>query len=100
MQANAQLIERYAALASAIGRAWRLATTPRLHFSDGSTSRRRRRPLMWRMLCTSGRDLVIEPAASPLDERRQARTGTRYTFSATAARCSTGSTHASSSATG
>jgi len=86
MQANAQLIERfYAAFGRRDWAGMAACYHPEVHFSDevfdlhGADA-----GLMWRMLCTSGRDLVIEPSGIAADERTgQAHWDARYTFSAT-----------------
>ena len=61
---------------------------PEVHFSDEVFDLRGADAgLMWRMLCTSGRDLVIEPSGIAADERTgRAHWDARYTFGATGRR--------------
>lgn len=85
MQANAQLIERfYAAFGQRDWAGMAACYHPEVHFSDevfdlhGADA-----GLMWRMLCTNGRDLVIEASGIAADERAgQAHWDARYTFGA------------------
>lgn len=85
MQANAQLIERfYAAFGRRDWAGMAACYHPEVHFSDevfdlhGADA-----GLMWRMLCTNGRDLVIEASGIAADERAgQAHWDARYTFGA------------------
>ncbi|HNJ83130.1 MAG TPA: nuclear transport factor 2 family protein [Piscinibacter sp.] len=86
MQANAQLIERfYAAFGQRDWAGMAACYHPEVHFSDEVFDLRGADAgLMWRMLCTSGRDLVIEPSGIAADERSgQAHWDARYTFGAT-----------------
>lgn len=86
MHANAQLVERfYTAFARRDWAGMAACYHPEVHFSDevfdlhGADA-----GLMWRMLCTSGRDLAIESSGVEADERKgRAHWDARYTFSAT-----------------
>lgn len=86
MHPNAALIERfYVAFARRDWAAMAACYHPQVHFSDevfdlhGADA-----GLMWRMLCTSGRDLQIEASAMAADDARgEAHWDARYTFGAT-----------------
>ena len=86
MHPNADLIERfYAAFARRDWAAMAACYHPQVHFSDevfdlhGVDA-----GLMWRMLCTSGRDLQIEASGIAADAARgQAHWDAHYTFGAT-----------------
>lgn len=86
MHPNTQLIERfYAAFGRRDWAGMAACYHPDVHFSDevfdlhGADA-----GLMWRMLCTSGKDLAIEPSGIAADEAvGRAHWDARYTFSAT-----------------
>ena len=86
MHPNAELIERfYAAFARRDWAAMAACYHPQVHFSDEVFDLRGADAgLMWRMLCTSGRDLQIEASGIAADAASgQAHWDARYTFSAT-----------------
>ena len=86
MHAHHQLIERfYAAFARRDWASMAACYHPEVHFSDevfelqGADA-----AMMWRMLCTNGRDLQLEVSGIAADEREgRAHWDARYTFSAT-----------------
>lgn len=86
MHPNAALIERfYSAFARRDWAAMAPCYHPEVHFSDEAFELRGADvALMWRMLCTNGRDLTLEFSRIEADERRgRAHWDARYTFSAT-----------------
>jgi ketosteroid isomerase-like protein len=86
MHPHAELIERfYAAFARSDWAAMAACYHPEVHFSDevfdlhGADA-----GMMWRMLCTNGRDLQLEVSGIGSDGREgRAHWDARYTFSAT-----------------
>jgi ketosteroid isomerase-like protein len=86
MHAHAELIERfYAAFAQRDWAGMGHCYHPEVHFTDpafdlhGADA-----AMMWRMLCTNGRDLRLEHSGVSADESTgQAHWEARYTFSAT-----------------
>lgn len=86
MHPNAALIERfYAAFAKRDWATMAACYHPEVQFSDEVFELRGADAgMMWRMLCTNGRDLQIETSGIAADEREgRAHWDARYTFSAT-----------------
>ena len=86
MNANAELITRfYEAFSRRDWAAMAACYHPEVHFSDEAFDLRGADAgNMWRMLCTSGRDLKLEFSAISADATRgKAHWDARYTFSAT-----------------
>jgi ketosteroid isomerase-like protein len=86
MHPNAELIDRfYAAFAKRDWAGMNACYHPEVHFTDevfdlhGADA-----GMMWRMLCTNGKDLTLEHTGVSADASRgQAHWDARYTFSAT-----------------
>lgn len=86
MHPHAQLIERfYAAFARRDWAGMAACYHPQVHFSDEAFDLHGADAgMMWRMLCTNGRDLQLEVSGIVADEREgRAHWDARYTFSAT-----------------
>ena len=86
MHPNAQVIERfYAAFARRDWAGMAACYHPEVHFSDEAFDLHGADAgMMWRMLCTNGRDLQLEVSGIAADEREgRAHWDARYTFSAT-----------------
>ena len=86
MHAHAELIERfYRAFARRDWAGMAACYHPAVHFTDEVFDLRGADAgLMWRMLCTNGRDLRLEFSAISADEQSgRAHWDARYTFSAT-----------------
>jgi ketosteroid isomerase-like protein len=86
MSTHAQLIERfYAAFAQRDWAGMAACYHPDVHFTDEVFDLRGTDAgMMWRMLCTNGRDLTIATSGIAADEARgRAHWEARYTFSAT-----------------
>lgn len=89
MHANAALIDRfYAALARKDWAAMAACYHPEVHFTDEAFDLHGAQAgLMWRMLCTRGKDMTLEYGAIQADAQRgSAHWEARYTFSATGRR--------------
>ena len=86
MHPNATLIERfYAAFARRDWAGMAACYHPEVHFSDEAFDLHGADAgMMWRMLCTNGKDLRLEVSGIAADEREgRAHWDARYTFSAT-----------------
>ena len=86
MHAHAELIARfYAAFARRDWAGMAACYHPEVHFSDEVFDLRGAdAAMMWRMLCTTGRDLALEVSSIDADETGgRAHWDARYTFSAT-----------------
>lgn len=86
MHPHAELIERfYAAFARRDWAAMASCYHPEVHFSDEAFDLRGADAgMMWRMLCTNGKDLELESSGIAADEHEgRAHWDARYTFGAT-----------------